>query len=778
MQASDRFRTLKLAAIVTVAGLALFNTAGHAQQRPPTMPDPITTAVTAPVLFTTTAGPTTIHLSWSAVAGATSYEIFRRSGGPPFAAFPHYTLSAPVTSFTDVVPQNQSYYYYVRARNGTELSAGSNVDLGTTVSFTNDPIVAQRDEVHDFHVTELRTAINYARVSAGLSLATWSHPDLTDQRIFVEDVQELRDTLNAARTAAQMPVWNFTDPTLERTRSVIKKVYFKELRQAVKGVQPGGVLTVANPSVSEPFFSPNGDVSKDTTTVLATISSADSDWTVRVKSLSGTTLRTASGFGKDVSYVWDGRDGAGNVQPDGSYTFLIDAVDGIYTATGATSAVLDRTVPDASINSPAAGTTLSNVRQNGDTTVTATGTATDTHLLDWAVSYGLTSGSQTTTFGTGASAVSNAPLGTWNSGASANGAYTIKLVARDKAGNSGTAIVDVTVGHFYASQNAYSLNAATGEAVTYTSVIPFPLTETLTIRNNANVIVRTLFNGARAAGTYNDLWDGKNDAGNLLSDGPYSHMITITEGASSLTWDLSNQMRSGSATQYPYPSCSARTMPLGPCDGNAAATRRWDPFTNDPLKIRYSVAEASVVTVLSTTLAETTSSCGDPNNTCIVNGEFRAPGDHVETWAGVLSTGAAVAPKPYLTVIRRTDTFPRNVVVLHGHVPPVRVSNLTLTPSAYGPERGTMAITFDLTTFSSIPANVTLAMIRQPTPDANMSALRTVSLTAQNPGPVTYTWDGKADNGLWVAPGEYTLLVTATADGRSSTATSRFIVLY
>jgi len=541
-------------------------------------------------------------------------------------------------------------------------------------------------------------------------------------------------------------------------------------------VTNGAPVTITNLTLSEAFFSPNADGNRDATTVAANAPSADTAWTVTVMSPSGTTVRTANLSGAALSFTWDGRDEGGAVQADGTYAIALKAVDGIYSATVATSAVLDRTVPTATIASPLSGETLSNVRQNGSSSTAAMGTTSDTNLLDWKVSAGPTSESLTV-FGTGTTAVSNASLGTWATAGLSNGTYLVRLEVRDRAGNNRVSTTTVTIGHFTASQSAYEFNGANGQTLTYTSVVPFTITQTLTIRNGAGTAVRTLFNGSRAAGTYNDVWDGRDDAGALLADGPYSYVATATEGSNSLTWDLSNLMRETTDTQYPYPSCSAKQMPIDTCEAQALAGRQYDLFANDPLKIHYSVAGPSRVSVVFSDAAETPANCGGPE-TCVTSSEYRATGAYVDEWAGVLPGGVYATPRSKLTVVRRTSTFPQNVAVLYGSGSPVQITDLTLTPSAFGPEAGPLKIALDLSTFGDAAATLTFTIVRQATSTSGVSTLRTVTLNAQYPGAVTYTWDGKADSGHWVAPGEYALIVSASANGRSTQAYSRFAVIY
>ena len=81
----------------------------------------------------------------------------------------------------------------------------------------------------------------------------------------------------------------------------------------------------------------------------------------------------------------------------------------------------------------------------------------------------------------------------------------------------------MTVGNFSMSQDVLQFNAGAGTKVNYTSIIPFALTETIVIKNLGGAVVRTLVaSAARTAGIFTDAWNGQNDSGALVPDGPYS----------------------------------------------------------------------------------------------------------------------------------------------------------------------------------------------------------------------------------------------------------------
>lgn len=96
--------------------------------------------------------------------------------------------------------------------------------------------------------------------------------------------------------------------------------------------------TLTAATVSEPFFSPNGDGTRDTTAISATSSDLNpATWQVEVKEDSVDQLRrTLTGTGFTVSAVWDGSDDGGNPLSDGGYISFVRVTDAAGNARSAT----------------------------------------------------------------------------------------------------------------------------------------------------------------------------------------------------------------------------------------------------------------------------------------------------------------------------------------------------------------------------------------------------------------------------------------------------------
>ncbi|HEX2059720.1 MAG TPA: Ig-like domain repeat protein [Thermoanaerobaculia bacterium] len=170
-------------------------------------------------------GATQVTVSWSAVANANQYAVFRKPAGGAYAS----VGTTAATSFNDTTAQaGQTYFYVVRAQTtGGATSFDSAPDYATTVVFTDHPLSAGLP-VRLAHLTELRTAVNAFRAAAGLSPYAFTDPSpALIRRVHVE---ELRTALQAARTALGMPAMTFTDTPPVSVRAV----YYQELRTVLE----------------------------------------------------------------------------------------------------------------------------------------------------------------------------------------------------------------------------------------------------------------------------------------------------------------------------------------------------------------------------------------------------------------------------------------------------------------------------------------------------------------------------------------------------------------
>jgi len=362
------------------------------------------------------------------------------------------------------------------------------------------------------------------------------------------------------------------------------------------------------------------------------------------------------------------------------------------------------------------------------------------------------------------------------------GVTTVLCSATDAHANSafGSFHVTVTLPSFTVSQSAYQLNAAASDTVTYTSVVPYALTETITIRSvQTGTVVRTLVNQQRSPATYTDIWNGTNDAGAVVPDGAYQYVATAVSGSGTVTWDQSTQYVGG-ATQLPYGKCRNGAGALVACNDSSIT---FDPFTNTPLRINYCVgggdppsctgSTPAIVVVKVGTSPEADTSCNPTD--CIVN-DYQSAGIHEIAWYGRTTSSVYVPSAPYLAVIRRDDNWPKNAVLVFGTNP--AISNLAISSAIFNPASATsiatgLDVSFDVTTFQS--RSVTIACQFRNTTSG--SVLRTITLAAQPAGHLTVHWNGRADNGDWVAPDVYEIILTTTDSAGSAVSVRPLIIV-
>jgi hypothetical protein len=179
-------------------------------------------------LVATATSTSQISLTWTASAGATSYQVQRSSDGGAFQP-----VATPATaSYTDNgVAASKTYVYRVLAVSSSGTSAPSTPDLATTLVFTDDPVTAG-GIVKAVHLTELRQAVNLVRAAAGLAAASFT--DSPPTVIKAVHISELRSALDPARSALGVPTLTYTNPTLTPQATVVRAVHIQELRNGVK----------------------------------------------------------------------------------------------------------------------------------------------------------------------------------------------------------------------------------------------------------------------------------------------------------------------------------------------------------------------------------------------------------------------------------------------------------------------------------------------------------------------------------------------------------------
>ncbi|HEU4889099.1 MAG TPA: hypothetical protein VFV49_14535 [Thermoanaerobaculia bacterium] len=196
-----------------------------------TVPAPPPVDLGPPASFSATAlSATQVALTWTAVSGATYYEIFRSSAGGAFIL--HNSCPNAGCSDFNVTP-NTTYLYKVRAIDDDGPSSFGAVDPATTTAFTDHPLGAGT-RAKAVHLLELRTAVNAMRAAAGLGSATFTTTVAPGSPIQAGAIDELRTAVDAARTALGLPGMTYDDATLIAHSTLLKTAHVAQLREAVE----------------------------------------------------------------------------------------------------------------------------------------------------------------------------------------------------------------------------------------------------------------------------------------------------------------------------------------------------------------------------------------------------------------------------------------------------------------------------------------------------------------------------------------------------------------
>ena len=316
---------------------------------------------------------------------------------------------------------------------------------------------------------------------------------------------------------------------------------------------------------------------------------------------------------------------------------------------------------------------------------------------------------------------------------SAGNFYT-RVRVTDSDNQSSEDVIKVTVRlNGSLSRSVDTIDTALNEKVTITTVLSADITGSIVIENSLGVPVRTLVpTTARLAGTYTDDWDGRDDAGNLVAEGEYRVILLYDVNGEQQRVDLAESSGGGSynPTRTSIPSS-------------------FQPFAGNPLVIDFTLDKASEVTAF----------MGRYNvNTRLLTFMQRKPlgkGTHRITWNGEDSTGQLIHPPAgdsFLFGIFGYYMPDNGVYVRSG----ANISEVVASPTIFVPDSVNDPLSklqFDL----SNPASVRLTVY-----DAESGTLvlsRTDSGLAAGANEIT--WDGKNNQGVYVAPGKYRLGITA-----------------
>jgi photosystem II stability/assembly factor-like uncharacterized protein len=183
-------------------------------------------ALAAPSNFSATyQGSNHSALTWSPVPGATSYEVVR-DFEDVFDAF------TSTSTYTDTgAPSGKVMMYAVRAI-GNGVKSPWTLDCASSLTFTDDPLVARSTRIKAVHFNELRDAyLQSALHPYGLSSA-WTDASLAGQPARSIHLLEIRAAIDRGRAALQLPPVTYTNSITPG--SVIRAIDIMETRNSCK----------------------------------------------------------------------------------------------------------------------------------------------------------------------------------------------------------------------------------------------------------------------------------------------------------------------------------------------------------------------------------------------------------------------------------------------------------------------------------------------------------------------------------------------------------------
>jgi len=298
---------------------------------------------------------------------------------------------------------------------------------------------------------------------------------------------------------------------------------------------------ITGATLSTGILSPNGDGRMDATTLSVAVTGHISfGWLVQpfFDGIAGSSVRSGSVIGKNVTFTWDGRDSRGGVVPDGPYLMTVWTADASNNrATVSKVVTVDRRPAQVAVS---ASPSLISPNADGHSDRTTLSMKADevfggtARLID---KLGATVRRWTITPGT-------AQSWTWDGRdlagrLVADSRYTFQAKGLDRAGNLTdsrmTVLVDRTLRSVTWSRSSFIPRAGQNDHVSF--VLTRRATVTVSIYQGSTLIRSIWTNRAFAAGAYGWTWNGRTSAAAFVRPGVYTAVVDATSwiGTSRLT---------------------------------------------------------------------------------------------------------------------------------------------------------------------------------------------------------------------------------------------------
>ena len=527
-------------------------------------------------------------------------------------------------------------------------------------------------------------------------------------------------------------------------------------------------VTVALPAVgavtiSPGYFSPNDDgfLEEVTASAQATVRG---DWTAQVRSASGIVVREHSGAGSIPRIVWDGRNTAGVIQQEGTYTVALRmAVDTGKPVEVTGAVILDVTPPRAIITAPAANAAVVDFAD-----LAVTGTVSDTHFASYELRTVAGAGT-VAVLKSGTEAVVAGTLGTLSDTSTApryvdGDPYTLELAVEDRAGNrtffsqalrferiwvSGVIFDPTTIDPEQDETTRISYELSRAARVTVQLVADREGGPTYTLIQNQSFL----------PGLLTTTWNGKDAEDKAVARDFYHLRITARDAAGrNFDYDASTLPVVQPEGVFPF-WYNVRF------DGKATlAEVDFSAYRNDELRIDYTLDKESRHTVEIWEGHHSDFSLGGVTIPLLTKAPIPAGENHV-IWTGRRSNGKPYAG-PFSTSVKAPEEVGDGTLLVWS--PAFRIDSFRANPYVFQPVQGQVVhISYALQSAAKVQVDIV-------DPDGN-HWLRLQEATVQQPGTHKLEWSGRNAAGQITAlEGLYTIEVTATqTSGRKEQAVRR-----
>ena len=336
------------------------------------------------------------------------------------------------------------------------------------------------------------------------------------------------------------------------------------------------------------------------------------------------------------------------------------------------------------------------------------------------------------------------------------GAFNPRVRVTDNDGKQALISIPLKVNMTVNFNHNAVINPGAGEKSSISTVLASDATVTLNVVDRLGNVVKTLVDSeSRVAGTYTDSWNGIDTLNNQVPDGTYYYVFSYSNNG------VQQVIDARAASNY-VEYTPGRTWPT-----------TFNPYAGIPVTSTYTVNKPSEVSFYFWVRDNTRpGSTIAPVRTQFIR-ELKAAGTQTEVWDGVDDNGVPVKPGEQYPITLWVYELPDNAILITGSKP--LINNLAVTNHVIYPGLNPYSTTsnqasrvqFDLSKDSSVD------VVAIDSKGVQINRFTKPGLTA---GTNSIGWDGRNFNNEQVAPGVYSLQLTAI-DAKGNRSLPRYAVI-